>query len=263
LSLKTLLGGVVDAIREAGRQTEAVRASESLSTAIKADESPVTVADRISDEILRTRLLGIENVGWLSEESADSDERSRTPMLWIVDPLDGTKEFIERLPQYSIAVALVRDGSPVLAAIHAPGTGITTTAIRGKGAERNGSQIRVSESDVLLSSRSEMKRGEFADFGNWRIHAVGSIALKMAMVGAGEGGVTLSRGPKWEWDVCAGSLIVEEAGGRAQDMFGNSLRFNSPFPKVPGILAGAPKAFQRAKQQLDALGPSDRMSELG
>lgn len=261
-SFQTLLDAVVEATHEAAQITEAIRGSSSMGTATKADESPVTLADRISDETLRRRLLALENIGWLSEESVDSEARLSASAVWIVDPLDGTKEFIEALPQYSIAVALVQDSVPVLAAIHAPGTGVTTTAIRGSGSRRNGSRIRVTESEILLSSRSEMRRGEFDSFGRWAVHPVGSIALKLAMVGAGEGAVTLSRGPKWEWDVCAGSLIVEEAGGLARDMFGEPLRFNSPYPKVRGILAGAPKAFRRAKRELDALGPSDRMSEL-
>jgi myo-inositol-1(or 4)-monophosphatase len=81
-------------------------------------------------------------------------------------------------------------------------------------------------------------------------------------VAAGEGAATLSRGPKHEWDVCAGALIVEEAGGRATDMFGRPLRYNQPFPKVPGILAGAPEAYTRALTRLSQTGASDRMDEL-
>jgi myo-inositol-1(or 4)-monophosphatase len=260
--VSALLNGVVAALVEAGRQIESVRRSGMLGATTKADESPVTLADRASNDTLREHLSAIENVGWLSEESVDSAERLTADALWIVDPLDGTKEFIEGVPQYSIAAALVRDGVVALAAIHCPPTGVTTTAVRGHGAHRDGRPVRVRESTVLLSSRSEMKRGEFDGFDGWQLEPVGSIALKLAMVGAGDGGVTLSRGPKWEWDVCAGSLIVEEAGGIALDMFGEPLRFNSRHPKVRGILAGAPAAVHRVRQLLEILGPSDRMSEL-
>ncbi|MBE0595020.1 MAG: hypothetical protein IH616_21755 [Gemmatimonadales bacterium] len=91
---------------------------------------------------------------------------------------------------------------------------------------------------------------------------VGSIEYKLGMVAAGAGAATLSRGPKWEWDVCAGVLLVEEAGGVATDVFGDPLRFNQQFPKVKGILAAAPASYARAKAQIDRLGPSDRMEEL-
>lgn len=246
----------------AGRAIESVRASGRLETETKDDDSPVTRADSAANEILRHRLLALENIGWLSEESADSTDRLSANSLWVVDPLDGTKEFVEGVPQYSIAVGLVRSGEVVLGAIHCPPTGITTTALRGRGAFRSGERLHVAEGSLLLSSRSEMKRGEFEGFDDWHLEPVGSIALKMAMVGAGDGSVTLSRGPKWEWDVCAGSLIVEEAGGRAVDMFGSHLAFNSPFPKVRGILAGAPGAVERVLEHLKTIGPSDRMQEF-
>jgi myo-inositol-1(or 4)-monophosphatase len=260
--LNSLLEGVVASLVEAGRAIQAVRGSGSLDAVTKSDDSPVTRADNASNEILHERLSALENAAWLSEESADSPARLNASALWVVDPLDGTKEFIEGVPQYSIAAGLIRDGVVVLAAIHCPPTGVTTTAIRGGGAFRQGKPIRVTEGDVLLSSRTEMKRGEFDGFNDWKLEPVGSIALKLAMIGAGEGAVTLSRGPKWEWDVCAGSLIVEEAGGVALDMFGERLRFNSPHPKVRGILAGAPQAVRRVQDLLKVIGPSDRMSEL-
>jgi len=101
---------------------------------------------------------------------------------------------------------------------------------------------------------------QFVD--DWQVEHVGSIAYKLGLVAAGQGAVTLSRGPKWEWDVCAGALLVEEAGGVATDVFGAPLRFNQPFPKVKGVLAGAPDARRRALAQVSALGPSDRMNEL-
>ena len=91
---------------------------------------------------------------------------------------------------------------------------------------------------------------------------MGSIALKLAMVAAGEASVTLSRGPKHEWDVCAGALLVTEAGGAATDAVGGALAYNRPFPKVRGILAGAPEACGRALSLVRSVGVSDRMREL-
>jgi myo-inositol-1(or 4)-monophosphatase len=201
-------------------------------------------------------------VGWLSEETADNPSRLAEGSVWVVDPLDGTKEFVAGVPEYVVAVGLVMDGAPVLGVVHNPRTGDTFWATRGGGAFRNGRAIRVAEGSRLLASRSETKRGEFAPFTEWQVDAVGSIQYKLALIAAGDGAVTLSRGPKHEWDVCAGALIVEEAGGRVTDMFGEPLRYNQPFPKVPGILAGAPEAFARALARLRETGASDRMNEL-
>jgi len=182
--------------------------------------------------------------------------------VWIVDPLDGTKEFITGVPEYAVAVALVEDGEPVLGVVHNPVTGETFWAERGGGAVLNGQPIHVAEGRVVLASRSETKRGEFTPFEDWEVRPVGSIQYKLALVAAGQGAVTWSRGPKHEWDVCAGALIVREAGGLATELAGTPLRYNRPRPKVRGILAGAPQAHARALAELATIGASDRMAEL-
>jgi len=258
-----LLEHVRSAAAAAGARIEAIRAGGRLATARKGDDSPVTRADRAADELLRTELTRLIPCGWLSEETADDPLRLSQTTLWVVDPLDGTKEFLEGLPQYSVAVALVEAGEPVLGVVHNPATADSFWATQDGGAFRNGRPIQVSEGNVLLASRSETRRGEFVPFEDaWELRPVGSIALKLALIAAGEAAITLSRGPKHEWDVCAGALIVREAGGVASDVFGGPLRFNQPFPKVKGILAGAPAAYARALEQVKAVGASDRMDEL-
>ncbi len=250
---------VVEAARAAGRVIEEVRA-RGFEVEQKGKQGPVTEADHAADALLKERLLAVENCGWLSEETADDKSRLHQDRLWVVDPLDGTKEFVEGLPQYSVAVALVENGEPVLGVVHNPATGETFWATRGEGAFADGTPIRVAEGTELLASRSEVKRGEFTPFvGTWDVTAVGSIEYKLAIVGAGRAAATFSRGPKWEWDVCAGAVIVTEAGGVATDLFGNALRFNQTFPKTKGILVGAPNAYARAAEQLAETGASDRM----
>jgi myo-inositol-1(or 4)-monophosphatase len=150
----------------------------------------------------------------------------------------------------------------VLGVVHNPATGDTFWAERGGGAFRNGERIHVVEGETVLASRSETGYGEFAQFPSWHVRPVGSIEYKLALVAAGEAAVTWSRGPKHEWDVCAGALIVEEAGGIATELAGTPLRFNQPRPKVRGILAGAPSAYARALTELAAVGASERMAEL-
>ena len=260
--LHALLGPVRSAVQEACDVIQAIRRG-AVEGRLKEDESPVTAADHAADALLKERLLELLPVGWLSEETADSPERLAQEALWVVDPLDGTKEFLAGIPEYSVAVALVRNGRPQLAVVQNPATGDCFWATRGGGAFRDDTPIAVRDGARLLASRSEIRRGEFAPFmDGWDVVHVGSIEYKLGLVAAGEGAVTLSRGPKWEWDVCAGALIVEEAGGLATDVFGGQFRFNQAFPKVKGILAGAPASCARAKAAIDRLGTSDRMREL-
>ncbi len=248
--------------RVAGTLIEQIRA-EGFDARSKSDDSPVTRADREADVLLKGELLGLAPVAWLSEETADSEARLAHDRLWVVDPLDGTKEFMKGLPEYSVAIALVEDGQPILGVVHNPATGDTFSAGRDLGAFRNGERISVREGKELLASRSETAKGEFIPFEeSWNVKAVGSIQLKLALVAAGEAAATFSRGPKHEWDVCAGALIVSEAGGLATDVFGGPLQYNQSFPKVRGILAGAASAHARALAQISAIGASDRMDEF-
>ena len=257
-----MLERVESIVTEAGRIIEEVR-SAGFNVRSKGKDGPVTEADRRADDYLRRELLGLLDVGWLSEETADNPDRLAERVLWVVDPLDGTKEFVQGIPEYSVAVALVEDGLPVLGVVHNPSSGETFAAAKDRGATLNGRPIAVREGGSILASRSEMKRGEFAPFmKDWSVSHVGSIEYKLGLVAAGKGAVTLSRGPKWEWDVCAGALLVGEAGGRISDAFGEPLRFNNRFPKVRGVLAGAPEAFDRARREVGKLGQSDRMNEM-
>jgi myo-inositol-1(or 4)-monophosphatase len=257
-----MIDDVVAAAQAAGTIIQEVSTSD-YKVESKGAAGPVTRADREADAVLHQRLLNIADAGWLSEETADHPQRLAESRLWIVDPLDGTREFVGGLPEYSIAIALVDSGMPVLGVVHNPATGDTFWAQRGNGAYRNGARLTVREGRRLLASRSELRRGEFEPFASeWEIEPVGSIQYKLALVAAGEAAVTFSRGPKHEWDVCAGALIVAEAGGRVSDLFGNPLAYNQPFPKVKGILAGAPEAYERARKQITTTGASDRMSEF-
>jgi myo-inositol-1(or 4)-monophosphatase len=262
MDLTTIVGEVRSVVREVASRIEEIR-SQPIAPDVKEDQSPVTKADHEADALLRSRLTELLPVGWLSEETADAPNRLSERLVWVVDPLDGTKEFIKGIPEYSVAVALVEEGSPILGVVHNPATGETFWGAKGLGAHRGEERMSVQEGDTLLASRSEMKRGEFEPFvRDWNVIPRGSIELKLAHIAAGLGAVTFSRGPKHEWDVCAGALLVEEAGGRVTDLFGEPLRFNQAFPKTRGILAGAPRAFEAALDRIREVGASDRMLEL-
>ncbi|MEX0692373.1 MAG: 3'(2'),5'-bisphosphate nucleotidase CysQ [Gemmatimonadales bacterium] len=256
-----MLQSIIAAAIAAGRVIQDVRAA-GFDVLSKGHAGPVTEADTRADALLKERLLDLKPAGWLSEETADNPDRLNLTTLWVVDPLDGTKEFIKGLPEYTVAIALVDQGEPVLAVVHNPVTGDVFAAERGKGTTRNGEPVRVAEGRVCLASRSEMRTGEFGPFTDWELRPVGSIEYKLALVAAGDASMTLSRGPKWEWDVCAGALLVAEAGGRVTDVFGGPLRYNQPFPKAKGVLAGAPDAYARGLALVQQTGASDRMKEF-
>jgi myo-inositol-1(or 4)-monophosphatase len=216
----------------------------------KGPDQPLTPADLEADDVLRARLLGARpDYGWLSEETADAPDRLGRVRVWIVDPLDGTRSFIAGRPEFAISIALAERGRAVLGAVYNPATRELFCGERGRGAwleapGRTGARRlevtarETSEQAVLLASRSEIAAGEFDPFhGGWVLVPTGSTAYKLARLAAGAGDVFLSRGPKAEWDVCAGALLVDEAGGRATDLTGAELQYNRPDPRVNGILA--------------------------
>jgi myo-inositol-1(or 4)-monophosphatase len=206
--------------------------------------NPVTDADFASDRLLRERLSALlPEAGWLSEETADTPERLEKSRVWVVDPLDGTREFVMGIPEFTVSVALVEDGMPRLGVIFNPVTDEVYAAARGAGATYNGDPVRVTERTSLRgaavdASRSERRRGEFEPFeALLNVRTMGSIAYKLARVAGGQCDATWSRGPKNEWDICAGVLLVEEAGGRCVDLENRRLPFNQPRPKVGSIVA--------------------------
>lgn len=210
----------------------------------KSPDNPVTSADVAANRVLRDTLLGaFPDAGWLSEESADNAERLQHQMVWVVDPIDGTKEFIQGIDEFVIVIALVVKHHVVLAVTYNPVRQELLHACRGGGAFCNGQPIRVSattslQGAVVLASRSESKRGEFERFKDTlTVQPLGSVAYKLAHVARGTGDMTFSLVPKNEWDICAGTLLVTEAGGRVTDRQGEPFRFNQPDTLRSGIIA--------------------------
>jgi myo-inositol-1(or 4)-monophosphatase len=210
----------------------------------KSADNPVTAADLEANEVLKSAILGaFPDDGWLSEETADSDERLERRRVWIVDPLDGTKEFISEIPEFVVCIALVEDGSPRVAVEYNPARDELFTARKGAGASLNGAPIRVSKQVDLrharvLASRSEEARGEWDAYRDkMHVELTGSVAYKFALVASGRHDATFTLTPKNEWDVCAGSLLVAEAGGMVTDPDGRAIRFNNRSTLLPGLVA--------------------------
>jgi len=212
----------------------------------KAGHDPVTAADKAVDAVLRRELIR-EGEGWLSEESADDQSRLQKSRVWIVDPLDGTREFVAGIPEFCVSVAMVEDGVPVCGGICNPATdemflGSIESGITYNGHPAQASQKTSLEGATVLASRSEVKRGEWKQFENssLRIRPMGSVAYKLALVAAGLADVTFTLTPKNEWDVAAGAALVQSAGGFVRTLEGSALRCNNKSPLLTGLIACGP-----------------------
>lgn len=210
----------------------------------KGHDNPVTAADLEADACIKRTLLGaFPDDGWLSEETADSTDRLAKPRVWVVDPLDGTKEFTQHIPEFCICIALVERGTPIVAVSYNPAAERLYCAVKGQGTTCNDEPVRVSPQAVLrearvLASRSEDKRGEWDPFKDRvRVVLTGSVAFKLAELSRGDGDATFTLTPKNEWDICSGTLLLEEAGGRATGLEGKPLVFNQPSPLRDGMIA--------------------------
>jgi myo-inositol-1(or 4)-monophosphatase len=210
---------------------------------------PVTAADHAADVVLR-RILPRAGEGWLSEESADDPSRLGLERVWVVDPIDGTREFIEGIPEWCVSIGLVEQGEPVAGGIYNPVTDELVLGSRETGVSFNGepaSVTRVADSAAItvLASRSEMRRGEWEGVTGYRVRACGSVAYKLGLVAAGKADATWTLVPKSEWDVAAGTALVRAAGGVVCLADGAGPRFNKAEPSFPNYLAAGPEAARR------------------
>jgi myo-inositol-1(or 4)-monophosphatase len=216
----------------------------SFTVGSKGRNNPVTDADFAADSAIKKILReGFPDYGWLSEETADNPERLAARRVWIVDPLDGTKEFINHIPEFCVAIALAEEGAPILGVTYNPIRRQLFWAARGLGCHLGTRRVRVTRTRALkratvLASRSEVARGEWTVFdGVTGVSPTGSVAYKLAMVAAGSGDATLTRSPKSEWDIASGAALIAEAGGRMTDIEGRELRFNQRSVKRHGLIA--------------------------
>ncbi len=212
----------------------------------KAAMDPVTEADLAVNTLLHKELLR-EGEGWLSEESVDDLSRLQQQRIWIVDPLDGTREFVAGIPEYCISIAYAENGRAVAGGICNPATKEVFLGAAGLGITYNGQPAKTSsraelKGATILASRSETKRGEWKQFdsADFTVRQMGSVAYKLALVAAGLADATFSLVPKHEWDVAAGAVLIESAGGFFRTLDDEPLHCNSERPLIRGLVAGAP-----------------------
>jgi myo-inositol-1(or 4)-monophosphatase len=231
---------------EASRSVFARFTPGEIDAEYKAGHDPVTEADRALDAVLRKELLR-EGEGWLSEESVDDPIRLQRSQVWVVDPLDGTREFVQGIPEFCVSIGFVENGRPVAGGICNPATnevflGSIESGVIYNGKPAQPSQRQSLEGALILASRSEVKRGEWKTFENsgCKIRPMGSVAYKLALVSAGLADATFTLTPKNEWDVVAGAALVQAAGGFVSTLEKTSLIANRRDPLLSGLLASGP-----------------------
>ena len=230
------------AVRQAGERVLQLT-RDGFETHIKPDHSPVTSADLEVNRILQEILIGTyPDDGWLSEETPDDLNRLEKKRVWVLDPIDGTSYFIKGIPEYGISAALVEDEKPVVAVVFNPATDELFAAVRQSGATLNGRPMFVrSQSTERISvfvnaptfkKKTVQEIEKLAD-----CHPLGSIAYTLALAACGKVDATINLWPQNEWDIAAGTLLVQEAGGMAVDTTWSPIRFNQPKTIVNGIIA--------------------------
>lgn len=246
---------LIDAARIAGR----IATSFTGPTAPRWDKAdgagPVTAADYAVDAYLHSALLAARpDYGWLSEETEDSPARRTHDTVFIVDPIDGTRSFVDGARTWAISIAVAQAGQVTAGVIAMPLRDKLYAAALEQGATLNMQPIGVISGQVppkVLAAKPNFESR------HWRRgtpvlerHYRPSLAYRMALVGEGrfEGMMTLR--PTWEWDIAAGALIVAEAGGTVTDRTGAPLRFNSEGAQLNGVVAAGPTLHQMLVEQL-------------
>jgi myo-inositol-1(or 4)-monophosphatase len=246
-TLETLAAVLSDAAGIARKSVEDRTSHQVLDT--KANDSPVTQTDLAIAAFLKNRLLAlVPDAGWLCEEgdTAPSDARQ----VWIVDPLDGTKEFIRGLPEFSISVALIREREPVLGAVINPLTGEAGYWSQAEGLHFRSAPSRSDRQPsrplsqaVANASRTEFEKNRLGGFTPFlkQIVPLGSVAYKLLRVAAGSEDLYFSVEPKSEWDLCGGVALVRAAGLEYQRFDRELTTFGGANTRISsGAVAGQP-----------------------
>ena len=245
-SLKDNLALAKKAAKKAGSVAMSFFQTSKYKIKDKSFNNPVTTADHQANKVIKDILFqSNSSYGWLSEETVDSDDRLANDYVWIVDPIDGTKEFIEGVPQFSISIALAHLGEPIIGVIYNPSTNELFSASKNMGSFCNDERVKCldqNKESIALVSRSEVKRGLWDEYKNnfKDLRPIGSVAYKLGLIGAGKGDIFATLRPKNEWDICAGHCIINESGGALFDLHGKLIKYNQKKTLIqPGLIAGS------------------------
>jgi myo-inositol-1(or 4)-monophosphatase len=241
----------VSRIARAAGRIAAERADSGYERWEKSPNHPVCEVDLEVDAFLREELGRLDpQAGWLSEETLDRSDRIERPRLWVVDPIDGTRDYLRGRPGWCVSIALVEDRLPVLGVLDAPLRSEHWTASRGGGAWRNGDRLRASDRRDLAGARVPADQLPADDADLTAVAKPNSIALRIALVAAGEADLVATLKWGFEWDIAAAALIAEEAGARISGALGQPLAFNTASGEAFGVLAAAPGIHHAAVERL-------------
>jgi len=222
---------LTDTVREAGALALSLFRTE-LKNWTKGASSPVSEADIAVNDLVETRLRSATpEYGWLSEESADDATRLGKPLVWIVDPIDGTRAYLAGREDWCVSVALVADAVPVLAAVFAPASDEFFFAMRGQGARRNDKPVFATAGTDLDFSRmagpKPLVQRLSPSLDEITLHPrIGSLALRLCRVAEGSLDVAFAGGQSRDWDLAAANLIVQEADGKMTALSGDAIEYN-------------------------------------
>jgi 3'(2'), 5'-bisphosphate nucleotidase len=243
---------IIDIAKEAGNEILKIYDSDDFGVEIKKDNSPLTKADRTSNEIIENHLTELyPEIPILSEEGKEIsfNERKKWKKFWLVDPLDGTKEFIKRNGEFTVNIALVKEGKPILGVIYVPVTkeiyygdvenGSFKVNKEGKTSKISVSRKSKNEPLSVVQSRSHSGEEEEQFYSQFNVKEKLSrgSSLKICMVAEGKADLYFRAGPTWEWDTAAGHAILLGAGGEFTNKDGSELTYNKQIIKNFGFIA--------------------------
>jgi myo-inositol-1(or 4)-monophosphatase len=245
-------------VREAGRIALAAWPGDGHACEVwdKGSDSPVSASDIAVDTFLKRELKALlPAAGWLSEETVDAPARLGNSLIWLVDPIDGTRDYIHGRPGWAVSVALVSSSRPLLGCLFAPVRrreegGELWHAEAGRGAWRNGELLSASRRAQLSGARVPAKVLPREDADLCSVEQPNSIALRIAMVAADEADLVATLRWGYEWDIAAAGLIAREAGAAVTDAFGNPLNYNKRDPRAFGVLVSSPAMHDAAVERL-------------
>jgi myo-inositol-1(or 4)-monophosphatase len=217
----------------------------------KAPGQIVCEIDLAVDAFLKDALARLDPAaGWLSEETADDPSRLECRRVWVVDPIDGTRDFVRGRTGWCVSIALVDRFRAVLGVLEAPALGQSWRAVIGGGATLNGAPLAVTPRAALSGARVPADTLPKIDEDLIAVPRPNSIALRMAMVASGEADLLASL--RWgnEWDIAAAALVASEAGATVTDALGEPLRFNTPTGEAFGVMATTPGIHAQALDRL-------------
>jgi myo-inositol-1(or 4)-monophosphatase len=240
-------------VREAGRIAHSrwPGAGHALNSWDKTPNNPVSEADLEVDRFLKRELLRLlPSAGWLSEETADDKIRTASGLIWLVDPIDGTRDFVRGRTGWAVSVALVSANKPLIGMLAAPARDEEWLAVAGQGATLNGRMLQASTRTQFAGARVPVHSLPKDDADLVVVDQPNSIALRIAMVADDRADLVATLRWGFEWDIAAAALIAREAGAEVSDAFGHPLAYNKHDPRDFGVLVCSPAIHAAAVERI-------------